>query len=114
MTTTALANSTAVTLSMYSPGVPDWLFVAVGLVLATGLAASVARLIIGPSLADRVVALDLIGFLIVGVVALVAVVSNEDSLMTVAMVGAIILFVATAAFALFIERGERADSENSR
>ena len=81
-----------------------WLFMVSGLVLGLGILASFWRLLRGPSLADRVVALDLIGYLLIGVMVVLSIVTQRESFLFVPVVAAIILFLGTAAFAIFLER----------
>lgn len=81
-----------------------WLFIVCGAVLGLGVIASFIRLIQGPSLADRVVALDLIGYLLIGVMVIFSIVTQQSSLLFVPVVAAIILFLGTAAFAIYLER----------
>lgn len=64
------------------------------------------RLVIGPTLADRVVALDLIAILSVGMITLYAVYQDQPLFIDVAVVLALIAFLGTIAFAYFIEKGE--------
>jgi multicomponent Na+:H+ antiporter subunit F len=64
------------------------------------------RLVLGPTLADRVVALDLIGILSVGLIAMYAVFQDQAVFIDVAVVLALIAFLGTIAFAYFIEKGE--------
>lgn len=73
-------------------------------VLGVAMVLAVIRLLRGPTLADRVVALDLLAFFSVGVVALAAVVSNRAELVIVSVVVALLTFMGTAAFALYLER----------
>lgn len=73
-------------------------------VLALAVVAVVVRLVRGPTLPDRIVALDLLGFQVVAMVGLVAVASGRHVLLGVALVAAIILFLGTAAFSLFLGR----------
>lgn len=78
--------------------------VAVSFVLiSAALVLSFTRLLRGPSLADRVVALDLIGYLAVGFVVLVAIASDEPAFLDAAITLALIAFVGTVAFARYIE-----------
>ncbi len=65
------------------------------------------RLWRGPSLPDRVVALDLIGFFGVGVICIFSVAVGRPVLLSVGLVMALILFLGTAAFALLLERRAR-------
>lgn len=71
---------------------------------AFGIVASLYRLIVGPSLPDRVVALDMVGFLVVGLISLAAIVYKIESLLSVALVAALILFLGTAGFAIYLQR----------
>ncbi len=84
-----------------------WLFLVAGAILGLGILASFFRLIRGPSLADRVVALDLIGYLIIGVMILLSIVTQNESFLFVPVVAGIILFLGTAAFAIYLERREK-------
>ncbi len=84
-----------------------WLFLVTGAVLGIALLASVWRLIVGPSLPDRVVAVDLIGFLAVGIICVFSIVTQRSELLGVAGVAALILFLGTAAFAIYLDRRAR-------
>ncbi len=74
--------------------------------LSVALLLALVRLILGPSLPDRVVALDLIATLAVGFTALYAVLSQQALFLDLALVLALIAFLGTIAFAYFIEKGE--------
>jgi multicomponent Na+:H+ antiporter subunit F len=63
------------------------------------------RLVRGPTLPDRVVALDMIAYLAIGVIALWTLVSGVPAYLDAAIVLALIAFLATAAFARFVEEG---------
>ncbi len=84
-----------------------WLFLVTGAIFGAALLVSVYRLAIGPSLPDRVVALDLIGFLAVGLICVFAIVTQRSELLGVALVAALILFLGTAAFAIYLDRRAR-------
>ncbi len=62
------------------------------------------RLVRGPSLPDRVVALDLISSLMIGIIAVYAIATDEPVLLDLAIVLALISFLGTVAFANYIER----------
>lgn len=63
------------------------------------------RLIRGPSLPDRVVALDLMAVIAIGFIASYAVATNQRFFLDVASVIALISFLATVAFARHVGRG---------
>jgi multicomponent Na+:H+ antiporter subunit F len=63
------------------------------------------RLIRGPSLPDRVVALDLIAITAVGLIGVYSVNTGQHIYLDEAMVLALIAFLGTTAFAHYIEKG---------
>jgi multicomponent Na+:H+ antiporter subunit F len=77
------------------------------LVLALGL--SGLRLLRGPTLADRVLALEASAALLAGLLAAAAVRQGTTELLDVAMVLAVAGFLGTVAFARYLERRGRGD-----
>ena len=69
-------------------------------------ALSLVRLILGPSLADRVVAVDLLAAFAVGIMTVTAITRDTPELMQPALVLAFVAFLATVAFAVYIAKGE--------
>jgi multicomponent Na+:H+ antiporter subunit F len=65
------------------------------------------RLIRGPSLPDRVVALDLFAILSAAFLTIYAIDTNQLVYLDVAIVMGLIAFLGTVAFALYIERRAR-------
>jgi multicomponent Na+:H+ antiporter subunit F len=65
------------------------------------------RLVRGPTLPDRVVALDLMGVLAVGMIAAYAVATDQPVLLDPASVLALVGFLGTVAFARYLERRGR-------
>jgi multicomponent Na+:H+ antiporter subunit F len=76
--------------------------------LAMAILVAFVRLAAGPSLPDRVVAMDLIGVLAVGLIVVVAAITGHRALLDAAIVIALVGFVATVAYAAFVERGHDA------
>lgn len=72
------------------------------LVIALGLA--FLRLVLGPSLPDRVVALDLVAMLLVGLIAVSAVETGDVIFLRVAMVVALFSFIGTIGFCWYLQR----------
>ena len=79
--------------------------------IGVAMVLAVVRLLRGPTLADRVIALDLLAFFAAGVVALAAVVSDRAELVIVAVVVALLTFMGTSAFALYLERKGSEDAD---
>ena len=73
-------------------------------VLSVAVCVCFVRLAIGPSLPDRVVALDMIGTLLVGMFVLSGIVDAQPETVRVATVLALINFLATVAFATYVRR----------
>lgn len=75
------------------------------LILVAGMVAAFVRLVRGPSLPDRVVALDVLATMAVGALALVSIQTGESVLLDVALAIALITFLGTVALAMSLERG---------
>lgn len=92
------------------PGILGTALVLTVLCLLAALVAAAIRLLRGPTLADRVVALDLISALLVVFLVVFRLVSGVNAYIYVAIGLALIAFLATVAFAHYIERS-RGDSD---
>jgi len=75
------------------------------------LAVAFVRLAIGPTLADRVVALDMMTVTIIAVCGVAAVATSVAALLDVALVLALVGFLATVALARFAERRDERRKE---
>lgn len=75
--------------------------------LGMALVLAFIRLVRGPSLPDRVVALDLIASLVVAFVCSYAIATDQKVFLDVAIVLALIAFLGTIAFAQYVERRAR-------
>nr|WP_267956470.1 monovalent cation/H+ antiporter complex subunit F [Halomonas sp. MCCC 1A17488] len=73
--------------------------------MTLALCLAFVRLYLGPSLPDRVVALELFSSMIVGIIGVVAIATDVPSLLDVAIVMALMAFMAAIGFARFLERG---------
>jgi len=84
------------------------------LMILLGLAVAFIRLAIGPSLADRVVALDMMTITIIAFCGVFAVSVNDPSFLDVAIVLALVGFLATVALARYTERRFDQDNDTSK
>jgi multicomponent Na+:H+ antiporter subunit F len=73
--------------------------------LSVALLIAVVRLVKGPTLPDRIVAMDLIGVLVVGLIVVLAASTQVAATLDAAIVIALIGFVGTLAYATYVERG---------
>lgn len=85
----------------------DFLNLAAAVAAATILVAMLGvswRLMQGPSAADRIIALDMLGILMVGFAGVFAVSAGETVFLDVALALALVAFLGTVAFARYLER----------
>ena len=73
--------------------------------LSVALLMAVVRLVSGPTLPDRIVAMDLAGVLVVGIIIVLAGWTGVPATLDAAIVIALIGFVGTVAYATYVERG---------
>ena len=81
-----------------------WLINLIYALLGIAMFLALGRLVRGPSLPDRVVALDLMAALTVGFIGTYAIGTNQQVFLDVAIVLALIAFLGTIAFAQYVER----------
>jgi multicomponent Na+:H+ antiporter subunit F len=74
------------------------------LLLSAAAAVTFVRLLLGPTLPDRVVAMDLLGIIIVGLIVVSTAATGERAFLDVAIVIALVSFVGTVAYSRYIER----------
>ncbi|MGE0361409.1 MAG: monovalent cation/H+ antiporter complex subunit F [Vicinamibacterales bacterium] len=75
--------------------------------LGVALLVAVVRLLKGPTLPDRVVAMDLLGVLVVGLIVVLAAWTGVRTTLDAAIVIALIGFLGTIAYATYVERGRQ-------
>jgi multicomponent Na+:H+ antiporter subunit F len=74
--------------------------------LGLSLLVAFIRLVKGPTLPDRIVAMDLFGVLVVGLIVVLAAWSGVQATLDAAIVIALIGFLGTVAYATYVERGD--------
>jgi multicomponent Na+:H+ antiporter subunit F len=72
--------------------------------LAAAACLTFIRLVKGPTLPDRVVAIDLIGVLMLCILVVTAATTGQQAFLDVGMAVALISFVGTVAYSRYIER----------
>ena len=91
------------------------IFFWVSLILVSlSIAGLLVRLIKGPTVPDRVVALDAIGISLISIVALLSLIFETQFFLEIILLMSILAFIGTAAFAKFLERGEVFDRRSDR
>lgn len=81
--------------------------------LLLGILFSVIRLLLGPSLPDRVVALDLIAVLLIAFIAAFSIKNDDPMFMNVGLALGLISFLSTVAFARYIGRRRTVEHRES-
>jgi multicomponent Na+:H+ antiporter subunit F len=74
--------------------------------LGAALLVAFVRLVKGPTLPDRIVAMDLFGMLVVGLIVVLAGRSGVRATLDAAFVIALVGFLGTIAYATYVERGD--------
>jgi multicomponent Na+:H+ antiporter subunit F len=74
--------------------------------LGAALLLAFIRLVKGPTLPDRIVAMDLFGMLVVGLIVVLAGRSGVRATLDAAIVVVLIGFLGTIAYATYVERGD--------
>jgi len=72
------------------------------------------RVIKGPSLPDRVVALDMIGVNLLPMIAIISILQRTTAYLEVILILGILSFIGTIAFSKFIERGVIIERKSNR
>ena len=72
----------------------QWLFIGVLFVLALMLILCLVRAIIGPRIADRLVSVNMMGTIVMVIIAILAVIMNEGYLVDICLIYAMISFLA--------------------
>ena len=80
-----------------------WVCLILVLLSIAGLLYRVFR---GPSIPDRLIALDAIGVMLISAIALLSVIFDTGFFMEVILLIAIMSFIGTVSFSKFIEKGE--------
>ncbi|HOK08489.1 MAG TPA: monovalent cation/H+ antiporter complex subunit F [Candidatus Hydrogenedens sp.] len=77
------------------------------ILITLGILFALTRLVLGPTLADRVVALDLITTQIVGIIAVYCIAIKDSVYLIDAITITILSFLGTVTFAYYLNLGER-------
>lgn len=83
----------------------ETVFIGVAVILMTATFFCLYRAVVGPSEADRVVSINIIGTKTVVIISLVSIVFHQEFFLDVALVYALISFVATIGIAKYMEKG---------
>jgi multicomponent Na+:H+ antiporter subunit F len=82
----------------------DFLYYIILPVLSISVVMVFIRFIIGPRISDRVLALDLLITIGIGIVAVVSILSGQDTFLDIALIFGIIAFLGTVAFSFYLDK----------
>lgn len=85
----------------------DYLYFFIFPVLMIAVLLVFVRFLMGPTIADRVIALDLLITIGIGIIAVYSIISNQPTFLDMAMILALIAFLSTVAFSYYLERREK-------
>ncbi|HOP13859.1 MAG TPA: monovalent cation/H+ antiporter complex subunit F [Lentimicrobium sp.] len=83
---------------------PDWVTLTSLVVLALSMLLALIGLFRGPSLPDRIVALDLIASLSIGFTIVFAVSTGNSRYLDIAAIVALVIFIGTVAYASYLKK----------
>lgn len=87
------------------------------ILLSLAILGSMFRLLAGPSIPDRIAALDTIGILLLAMIAVIGMLNGTAAYFDIILVIGILTFIGTTAFARYMERGvvlESGDDQTNR
>lgn len=84
-------------------GLPMWVVSICLVTMSVALIATFVRMILGPTLADRIVALDLVAFEVIAMMLVYSIATDRPQFLEPALVLALIAFLGTVAFSRYIE-----------
>ncbi|XRJ17553.1 Na(+)/H(+) antiporter subunit F1 [Bacillus velezensis] len=83
-------------------------------IMAVSTLLYVIRVMKGPTIPNRVVALDGIGINLIAMTALVSILLNTSAFLDIILLLGILSFIGTIAFAKFLEKGEIIENDRNR
>ena len=85
----------------------DYLYYVILPVLAVSVILVFVRFLKGPSIVDKVIALDLLITIGIGIITVYSIISNQSTFLDIAMILALIAFLGTIAFSYYLEKREK-------
>lgn len=82
------------------------------ILISLSMLAFIYRLIKGPSVPDRVVALDSLGVALICMIGMISILSGTSFFLEIILLLAILAFIGTVAFSKFLEKGEIIQRDN--
>jgi multicomponent Na+:H+ antiporter subunit F len=87
----------------------DYLYYIILPILSVSAVLVFIRFLLGPSLPDRVVALDLLITVGIGIISIYSIVTVQSTFLDIALILALIAFLGTVAFSYYLEKRNKND-----
>ncbi len=96
-----------------------WIFYIIIIILAVMLLLCLIRAVIGPRIADRLVSVNMMGTMIMCIIAILGVVMNEGYLVDIALIYAMISFLAVVVLTkvytgVYLEKKEKEEKKGEK
>lgn len=85
----------------------EYLYYVILPMLTVGVLLVFVRFFKGPHISDRVVALDLLITIGIGIISIYSIISNQPTFLDIAMILALIAFLGTVAFSYYLEKRKK-------
>ncbi len=94
--------------------IEEYLYYIILPILAISVLLVFCRFVLGPSIADRVVALDLLITIGITIIAVYSIVYDQSTFLDIAMILGLIAFLSTVAFSYYLEKRNRKKREKKK
>jgi multicomponent Na+:H+ antiporter subunit F len=91
----------------------DTIFLVGLILLSISIFGSMYRVLKGPSMADRIIALDTVGINLISIVAILSMMLRSQAYMEIILLIGILAFLGTIAFSKYLERGVVIENERN-
>ena len=85
----------------------DFLYYIILPLLSVALIIVFIRFLKGPTIVDRVIALDLIVTIGIGIISIYSIINNQPNFLDIALILALIAFLGTVAFTYYLEKRDK-------
>lgn len=91
--------------------IQDYLYYIILPVLVLSVLLVLVRFFKGPTINDKIVALDLMITIGIGIIAMYSIITDQSNFLDIALIFALIAFLSTTAFAYYLEKRKRIEDE---
>jgi len=85
----------------------DFLYFIILPLLSIALIIVFIRFLIGPTIVDRIIALDLVVTIGIGIISIYSIINNQPNFLDIALILALIAFLGTVAFTYYLEKRDK-------